>query len=202
MNKTQEIIESAFEKRTEIGPKTVAADVKQAIDEVLAGLDQGTLRVAEKIGAKTGRSMNGSKKRFCFLSVSRTIASWTAAILTSMTKCRVNLPTFRRPTLKPADIGFVPPAAVRRGSYIASDVVVMPSFVNIGAYVDKGTMIDTWATVGSCAQIGKNVHLSGGRRYRRCARALCRPARPLSKTTALSVPAPKSWKASSSKKAR
>ena len=56
----------------------------------------------------------------------------------------------------------VPPAAVRKGSYIAKNVVLMPSFVNIGAYVDEGTMVDTWATVGSCAQIGKNVHLSGG----------------------------------------
>jgi 2,3,4,5-tetrahydropyridine-2-carboxylate N-succinyltransferase len=56
----------------------------------------------------------------------------------------------------------VPPAAVRRGAFIARNVVVMPSYVNIGAYVDEGTMVDTWATVGSCAQIGKNVHLSGG----------------------------------------
>ena len=56
----------------------------------------------------------------------------------------------------------MPPAAVRRGAYIAKNVVLMPSFVNIGAYVDEGTMVDTWATVGSCAQIGKNVHLSGG----------------------------------------
>jgi 2,3,4,5-tetrahydropyridine-2-carboxylate N-succinyltransferase len=56
----------------------------------------------------------------------------------------------------------VPPAAVRKGSYIAKNVVVMPSYVNIGAYVDEGPMVDTWATVGSCAQIGKNVHLSGG----------------------------------------
>jgi 2,3,4,5-tetrahydropyridine-2-carboxylate N-succinyltransferase len=56
----------------------------------------------------------------------------------------------------------VPPAAARKGSYIAKNVVLMPSYVNIGAYVDEGTMVDTWATVGSCAQIGKNVHLSGG----------------------------------------
>jgi len=56
----------------------------------------------------------------------------------------------------------VPPAAVRRGAFIAKNVVLMPSYVNIGAYVDEGTMVDTWATVGSCAQIGKNVHLSGG----------------------------------------
>jgi 2,3,4,5-tetrahydropyridine-2-carboxylate N-succinyltransferase len=62
------------------------------------------------------------------------------------------------------DAGFrvVPPAAARKGAYIARNVVLMPSFVNIGAYVDEGTMVDTWATVGSCAQIGKNVHLSGG----------------------------------------
>ena len=56
----------------------------------------------------------------------------------------------------------VPPATVRRGAFVASNVVLMPSYVNIGAYVDSGTMVDTWATVGSCAQIGKNVHLSGG----------------------------------------
>jgi 2,3,4,5-tetrahydropyridine-2-carboxylate N-succinyltransferase len=62
------------------------------------------------------------------------------------------------------DGGFriVPPATVRKGSFIASNVVLMPSYVNIGAYVAEGTMVDTWATVGSCAQIGKNVHLSGG----------------------------------------
>ena len=56
----------------------------------------------------------------------------------------------------------MPPAAVRRGAFIARNVVLMPSYVNIGAYVDEGTMVDTWATVGSCAQIGRNVHLSGG----------------------------------------
>ena len=61
-----------------------------------------------------------------------------------------------------AGIRVVPPATARRGSYIASNTVLMPSYVNIGAYVDSGTMVDTWATVGSCAQIGKNVHLSGG----------------------------------------
>jgi 2,3,4,5-tetrahydropyridine-2-carboxylate N-succinyltransferase len=61
-----------------------------------------------------------------------------------------------------AGVRVVPPAAARRGSYIAPSCVLMPSYVNIGAYVDSGTMVDTWATVGSCAQIGKNVHLSGG----------------------------------------
>jgi 2,3,4,5-tetrahydropyridine-2-carboxylate N-succinyltransferase len=61
-----------------------------------------------------------------------------------------------------AGVRVVPPATVRRGAFVASNVVLMPSYVNIGAYVDSGTMVDTWATVGSCAQIGKNVHLSGG----------------------------------------
>jgi 2,3,4,5-tetrahydropyridine-2-carboxylate N-succinyltransferase len=61
-----------------------------------------------------------------------------------------------------AGVRVVPPAVVRRGAFIASNVVLMPSYVNIGAYVDSGTMVDTWATVGSCAQIGRNVHLSGG----------------------------------------
>src|SRR6202035_1796956 len=61
-----------------------------------------------------------------------------------------------------AGVRVVPPATVRRGAFVASNVVLMPSYVNVGAYVDSGTMVDTWATVGSCAQIGKNVHLSGG----------------------------------------
>jgi len=65
-------------------------------------------------------------------------------------------------TFRKGGFRVVPPAAVRMGSYIAKNVVLMPSFVNIGAYVDEGTMVDTWATVGSCAQIGRNVHLSGG----------------------------------------
>jgi 2,3,4,5-tetrahydropyridine-2-carboxylate N-succinyltransferase len=69
---------------------------------------------------------------------------------------------FEKFDFKTGGFRVVPPAAVRRGAYIAKNVVLMPSFVNIGAYVDEGTMVDTWATVGSCAQIGKNVHLSGG----------------------------------------
>ena len=73
-----------------------------------------------------------------------------------------NSPTTARADFKAGGFRVVPPAAVRRGAFIARNVVVMPSYVNIGAYVDEGTMVDTWATVGSCAQIGKNVHLSGG----------------------------------------
>jgi 2,3,4,5-tetrahydropyridine-2-carboxylate N-succinyltransferase len=161
MSKTQEIIESAFEKRTEIGPKTISADIKQAIDEVLAGLDAGSLRVAEKVDGDW--KVNEWVKKAVLLSFRVQDNSVMDSGYTNYyDKVPSKFASFTEADFKAGGYRVVPPAAVRRGSYIASDVVVMPSFVNIGAYVDKGTMIDTWATVGSCAQIGKNVHLSGG----------------------------------------
>jgi len=95
----------------------------------------------------------------------------------------------------------VPPAVARHGAYIAKNVVLMPSFVNVGAYVDEGTMIDTWATVGSCAQIGKNVHLSAAWASAECSNR-CKQAPPSSKTIVSWVHDRKSSKASSSRRTR
>jgi 2,3,4,5-tetrahydropyridine-2-carboxylate N-succinyltransferase len=157
----QRTIEQAFETRAQITPTNVEPGVKGAILEALAALDSGELRVAEK---RSGAWMvNEWLKKAVLL-------SFRIEDNTVMDSCYTRywdkVPTkfgsYEANQFKDSGVRIVPPAAVRRGSYIASDVVVMPSFVNIGAYVDSGTMIDTWATVGSCAQVGKNVHLSGG----------------------------------------
>ena len=137
MSNLQQVIEAAFEKRAEITPKTVDAQTRAAIEEVIEGLDSGKYRVAEKIDGEwvTHQWLNKVALKFA-----------------DYTEERFAQEGFR----------VVPSATVRKGAYISKNCVLMPSYVNIGAYVGEGTMVDTWATVGSCAQIGKNVHLSGG----------------------------------------
>ena len=161
MSELKSIIENAFELRTDITPSTVSAEVKHAVQQAIALLDSGKARVAEKIAGEwvvhqwlkkavllsfrinDNGVMDGAENRF-FDKVPMKYANYTDAM-------------FRADGVR-----VVPPAAARQGSYIGKNVVLMPSYVNIGAYVGEGTMVDTWATVGSCAQIGKNVHLSGG----------------------------------------
>ncbi|MEQ5322651.1 2,3,4,5-tetrahydropyridine-2,6-dicarboxylate N-succinyltransferase [Providencia rettgeri] len=161
MQHLQAIIEQAFEERASITPNTVSDSVKQAVLDTIALLDSGELRVAEKIAGvwvthqwlkkavllsfriQDNQVIDGAESRY-FDKVPMKFADYDQA--------RFEKEGFR----------VVPPAAVRKGAYIAKNSVLMPSYVNIGAYVDEGTMVDTWATVGSCAQIGKNVHLSGG----------------------------------------
>jgi 2,3,4,5-tetrahydropyridine-2-carboxylate N-succinyltransferase len=161
MSTLQATIESAFENRAEITHKTVTSEIRDAVEQTIADIDSGKLRVAEKQG--NDWVVHQWVKKAVLLSFR--IAD-NAVIRDGYTNY------FDKVDSKFADYGdrdfraggfrVVPPAAVRKGSYIAKNVVVMPSYVNIGAYVDEGTMVDTWATVGSCAQIGKNVHLSGG----------------------------------------
>jgi 2,3,4,5-tetrahydropyridine-2-carboxylate N-succinyltransferase len=159
----QHIIDQAWEDRASLGPATTGA-VRTAVDDTLARLDAGEIRVAEKVGgewivhqwAKKAVLLSfrlsdnvpmgfGSGEPFAFYDkVPTKFAGWTAA------------------QFRDAGVRVVPPAVARRGAYVARNVVLMPSYVNIGAYVGEGTMVDTWATVGSCAQIGRNVHLSGG----------------------------------------
>jgi len=155
------IIEDAFENRMNITPATVSSDVKSAVEAAIALLDSGQARVAEKIAGEwvthqwlkkavllsfrinDNQVMDGAENRF-FDKVPMKFADYTHERFVA------------------EGMRVVPPAAVRKGSFIGKNVVLMPSYVNIGAYVGEGTMVDTWATVGSCAQIGKNVHLSGG----------------------------------------
>jgi 2,3,4,5-tetrahydropyridine-2-carboxylate N-succinyltransferase len=158
----RETIEQAWEGRDSIDGAT-QGDVRKAVEAALAGLDEGSFRVAEKTG--DGWQVNQWLKKAVLLSfrlnpmgeisggpggatwwdkVPSKFAGWTPA--------RFGAAGFRA----------VPGAIVRRGAFIGRNAVLMPSFVNIGAYVGEGTMVDTWATVGSCAQIGSNVHISGG----------------------------------------
>jgi 2,3,4,5-tetrahydropyridine-2-carboxylate N-succinyltransferase len=156
------IIDAAWEDRAAISP-TTTDPVRQAVKRALQMLDQGTARVAEPDGAG-GWQVNQWLKKAVLLSfrlhdnalvagpgdtawfdkVPSKFVGWDAA--------HFRLAGFRA----------VPGAIVRHGAHISRDVVLMPSFVNIGAHVGAGSMVDTWATVGSCAQIGANVHLSGG----------------------------------------
>ncbi len=155
------IIEEAFERRNSINPKNADEGLRSAIDDVINRLDNGRVRVAEKINGDW--KVNEWVKKAVLLSFRVSENRLMPSGHTNyFDKVPSKFETFTKEDFEKGGYRIVPPAAVRKGSYLAPDVVVMPSFVNIGAYVDSGTMIDAWATVGSCAQIGKNVHLSGG----------------------------------------
>lgn len=158
----QQLIETAFDNRADLSPKTFSDELRTGVNDVLAKLDDGSLRVAEKQNGEwvvnqwvkkavllsfrmnDNRIMQGGRDLQFFDKVDTKFEGWGDAQFAQ------------------AGVRVVPPAVARRGAFIGKGVVLMPSYVNVGAYVDSGTMVDTWATVGSCAQIGKNVHLSGG----------------------------------------
>src|SRR5580765_2920750 len=165
MNALQQTIESAWERRAELSAATAPREVRDAVDAVIADLDAGRLRVAEKRG---GEWVTHQWLKMAVLLSFRLAENAPIGLAAAEAPFRFydKIPTkfaqFDQQAFAEAGVRVVPPAVARRGAYIAPNVVLMPSYVNIGAYVDSGTMVDTWATVGSCAQIGKNVHLSGG----------------------------------------
>ena len=160
-DRLQALIEEAFEARAKLTPQTTSAELREAVDAALALLDAGTLRVAEPQGGAW--RVNEWLKKAVLLSFRiADNAAQSAGALHFYDKVPLKFEGWDAARFSAAGARVVPPATVRRGAFIASNVVLMPSYVNIGAYVDSGTMVDTWATVGSCAQIGKNVHLSGG----------------------------------------
>ena len=162
MSDLQQIIEEAFENRAEITPRNVDTHVKEAVLAAMAKLDSGELRVAEQ-RAIGDWQVNEWLKKAVLLSFRIEDNEFLKGGYTNYyDKVPSKFADYNSRDFRESGVRVVPPAAVRRGSYIASGAVLMPSYVNIGAYVDSGTMVDTWATVGSCAQIGKNVHLSGG----------------------------------------
>jgi 2,3,4,5-tetrahydropyridine-2-carboxylate N-succinyltransferase len=157
----REIIESSFEERHSITPENAGSEVLAAIEASIAGLEQGALRVAESIDdvwqvnewlkkavllyfrVRHNQVIDGSASRY----FDKVPLRWAQGSDEDISACGARI---------------VPPATVRRGAFIGHDAVLMPSYVNIGAYVGERSMVDTWATVGSCAQIGEHVHLSGG----------------------------------------
>jgi 2,3,4,5-tetrahydropyridine-2,6-dicarboxylate N-succinyltransferase len=158
-----ETIDAAFERREQIGPATKGA-VRGAVDEALDLLDRGAARVAEKAADGSWRVNQWLKKAvlLSFRLNDMTIISGGPGRAAWWDKVPSKFDDWDEARFRSAGFRAVPGCVVRRSAYIASGVVLMPCFVNLGAYVDKGTMIDTWATVGSCAQIGRNCHISGG----------------------------------------
>ena len=157
----QSIIEDAFENRSSISPSTVRPEIKDAVETAIDMIDRGQARVAEKVDGEW--VVNQWLKKAVLLSFAiRDNGIMPGGETNYYDKVDSKFADYDEARFKADGFRVVPPAAVRKGSFIAPSVVLMPSYVNIGAYVDSGTMVDTWATVGSCAQIGKNVHLSGG----------------------------------------
>ncbi|HET9578213.1 MAG TPA: 2,3,4,5-tetrahydropyridine-2,6-dicarboxylate N-succinyltransferase [Usitatibacter sp.] len=157
----QSLIEDAWEKRAELSPSTAPAGIKDAVAKVLAELDAGRLRVAEKKAADW--VVHQWVKKAVLLSFRlRDNEIMQGGYTHYFDKVDSKFSRFTQADFAAGGYRVVPPAAARHGAFIAKNVVLMPSYVNVGAYVDEGTMVDTWATVGSCAQIGRNVHLSGG----------------------------------------
>jgi 2,3,4,5-tetrahydropyridine-2-carboxylate N-succinyltransferase len=160
-------IEKAFEDRATITAAT-KGEAREAVEEALDLLDRGKARVAEKLPGSTGPNswkVNQWLKKAVLLSFrlnDNALIHGGPGQATWWDKVPSKMEGWGENRFKDAGFRAVPGAIVRRSAFIARDVVLMPSFVNLGAYVDEKTMVDTWVTVGSCAQIGKNVHLSGG----------------------------------------
>src|SRR3989338_5364485 len=161
MQDIQAIIDEAFERRADITPRSADAKTKEAVEAVIDQLDKGQLRVAEKIDGQW--VTHQWLKKAVLLSFRMQDNFFIKGGFTNyFDKVPSKFSDYNSTDFRDGGFRVVPPAAVRKGSFIDKNVVLMPSYVNIGAYVGEGTMVDTWATVGSCAQIGKNVHLSGG----------------------------------------
>lgn len=157
-------IEAAWEDRASLNPDTQGAH-RDAVDAALAMLDSGAARVAERAGGNGDWVVNEWLKQAVLLSFRlnpNQRISGAPGGADWWDKVPSKFAGWGDPEFQAAGFRAVPGAIVRRGSYVAPDAVLMPSFVNIGAYVGAGTMVDTWVTVGSCAQIGANCHLSGG----------------------------------------
>jgi 2,3,4,5-tetrahydropyridine-2-carboxylate N-succinyltransferase len=162
MSDLAKTIDDAFEKRNDVSP-TTKGPVREAVDEALDLLDSGKARVAERENGKW--RVNQWLKKAVLLSFRLNDmgpisggpggANWWDKVPSKFEGWGEN-------RFRAAGFRAVPGSVVRRSAYIAPNVVLMPSFVNLGAHVGEGTMVDTWATVGSCAQIGRHVHLSGG----------------------------------------
>ena len=155
------LIDAAFEERAAYAPGRAPADVIAAVDEVIALLDRGAVRVAEPVDGQW--VVHQWIKKAVLLSFrlndNRVIDGGATRWFDKVPLKHAGHDDAR---FREEGVRVVPPAVVRRGAYVARNAVLMPSYVNIGAHVGEGTMVDTWATVGSCAQIGRNVHLSGG----------------------------------------
>ncbi len=161
LRKLQTTIEVAWEGRAQLTPANLTGELDSAVNECIELLDSGRARVAEP---REGAWVVNEWLKKAVLLYFRTHENvvMEAGFTRFYDKVPLKYARSDEAQLRASAVRIVPEAIVRRGAYIAPNVVLMPSFVNIGAYVGAGTMVDTWVTVGSCAQIGRNVHLSGG----------------------------------------
>ena len=157
----EEQIEAAWERRADLSSPEIDA-LKPALEEALDSLESGERRVAEPDGHGGWHLHQWLKKAVLLYFRANGNRVMNAQPAPYFDKVPLRFEGFDEARFRALGARAVPGAVVRRGAHVARDVVLMPSFVNIGAHVGAGTMVDTWATVGSCAQIGKNVHLSGG----------------------------------------
>ena len=157
----QSVIDLAWESRSEINALN-APEVRDTVEKVIGELNGGRIRVAERRGVGDWHVNQWVKKAVLLSFRLNDNVVMRAGDLGFFDKVKTKFSHLDDAQMREAGVRVVPPAVARRGSYIAKGAVLMPSYVNIGAYVDENTMVNTWATVGSCAQIGKNVHLSGG----------------------------------------
>ena len=155
-------LESAFERRTELSAGEIAEIVRPAVAQAIAGLESGNLRVAEPDGNGGWKVNEWLKKAVLLYFRVNDMAVIEAQPAPFWDKVESRFAGYDESRFRAAGVRVVPGAVARRGTYLGKDVVLMPSFINIGGHVGEGTMVDTWATVGSCAQIGKHCHLSGG----------------------------------------
>jgi 2,3,4,5-tetrahydropyridine-2-carboxylate N-succinyltransferase len=159
----QALIDAAWEERADLSPRHAPGELREAVETCLDGLESGRFRVAEPLGAPGEWRVNEWLKKAVLLAFR---VHDNEVIEAGHTRFYDKLPLRwsgeRGAGIEDAGARVVPPATVRRGAFIGHDAVLMPSYVNVGAWVGEGTMVDTWATVCSCAQIGSRVHLSGG----------------------------------------
>jgi 2,3,4,5-tetrahydropyridine-2-carboxylate N-succinyltransferase len=158
----QQVIESAWDTRDQWSMRDVDAEARDGIERAVQLLDDGGVRVAEKDADGNWITQEWLKKAVLLYFKLHDNQLINGGVSNYYDKIPLKFANWGEQMFRAAGIRVVPPAAVRKGAYIAPKAVLMPSYVNIGAYVDEGTMVDTWATVGSCAQIGKNCHISGG----------------------------------------
>ena len=158
----QAIIDAAWEDRANLSPKSAPKDIQDAVEHVISQLNSGKLRVATREAVGQWTTHQWIKKAVLLSFRLKDNELMRAGDLGFFDKVKTKFAHLSEDEMRATGVRVVPPAVARRGSFIAKGAILMPSYVNIGAWVGEGTMVDTWACVGSCAQVGNNVHLSGG----------------------------------------
>ncbi|AYQ29595.1 MULTISPECIES: 2,3,4,5-tetrahydropyridine-2,6-dicarboxylate N-succinyltransferase [unclassified Polaromonas] len=158
----QQTIDAAWEDRANLSPKSAPKDILEAVEQTISQLNNGSLRVATRESVGVWTTHQWIKKAVLLSFRLQDNELMRAGDLGFFDKVKTKFAHLSESEMRATGVRVVPPAVARRGSFIAKGAILMPSYVNIGAWVGEGTMVDTWATVGSCAQVGNNVHLSGG----------------------------------------